>query len=154
MRVGIEAKEGLQNLERFDGFAPAIQAHLPLGVATHAMGIDSQKLSAEVSSCPSQQPQFNLQRFGFGHGVGCQQIMDGLVAGDKRQTVESFKALLAQGACFPHTRDAQGRFVNQLQRQARFHPFGRLTRPTRYQIPRAQPQMFRRQQPQSHHVAG
>ena len=53
----------------------------------------------------------------------------------------------------PQTGAAQGRLMDQLQRQARFHSFGSLRRPAADQVPDSQPQQFGDQQPDAGQVA-
>jgi hypothetical protein len=47
--------------------------------------------------------------------------------------------------------DAQGGLVDQLQGQSGLDPHRGLLRPAAQQVPGAQPEMFRDQQPQAHH---
>jgi hypothetical protein len=76
-----------------------------------------------------------------------------LIGSHKRQAVKNLEALLAQTTGRAKMHHPQGGFVNQLQRQTS----GKLARgwagPARQQIPGAQTQVFRSQQPQADKVA-
>ena len=80
--------------------------------------------------------------------------MDGLIGGHKRQAVGHFKAFLAEGAALAHAADTEGGFMDQLKGQARRHLRGGTLGPAAKQIPGAQAQMLRDQQPQAELIAG
>jgi hypothetical protein len=91
--------------------------------------------------------QGQLQALRVGHGVALEQQVDGAIAGQERQAVEYFKTALAQGVLLANAGQAQGGFVNQLQGQARFNVFASALGPGAEQVPGAQAQVFRDQQP-------
>jgi len=57
----------------------------------------------------------------------------------KRQSIEQFKAFLAQSALLAQTGHAQSRLVDQLERHARLQTGGGVARPTAQEIPGPQP---------------
>jgi hypothetical protein len=67
------------------------------------MGIDGQQVAAEMPGSASQPSQGDLQLFRLVGGVSPQELMNGHIADDKRQSIEQFKALLAQGALLAYT---------------------------------------------------
>jgi hypothetical protein len=74
-----------------------------------------------------------------------EQIVNGYIAGYKREPIEQFKPSLAQVAGLANAGDTQSRLVNQLQSQSRLHALGRLLRPAAGHIPGPQAQMLRNQ---------
>jgi hypothetical protein len=76
------------------------------------------------------------------------------VAGDEGQAVGQLEtAAVLQRAVGANTCRANGRFVNQLQRQSRFDVLARPPGPTTEEIPRSQPQVLGHQQPQASQIA-
>ena len=98
MSVDVQTEEGLSDFEGARGFITAIATHLALTIATEAMGINGQQLSPEVAAGAAQPSQGFLQGLGFGHRMGLQHVMHGLIGGDKGKPVKQFKAFLAQAA--------------------------------------------------------
>lgn len=149
--LDIKTKEGLGGLEGGGvggmGFSTA---HLSLRVASHPVGIDGERVAGEMSTSPSESPQSDLEGLRFGDGMGVQEMMDRLIGSHERKSIGDFKALLVQGPSPPNPRDTQGRFVHQLQSQARFNRFRGFSAPPLEQIPSAQAQIFRNQEPETH----
>jgi hypothetical protein len=77
-----------------------------------------------------------------------QQLVNGLVGGQERQALQQAEAGLGQRAHGTQPRDAQRRLVNQLQGQAWLDPVGGLPAPAQQQVPGAQAEVLRHQQPQ------
>ena len=152
--LGVQAKEGLRDFDCLEaGIIPKAD-HLALAGAVETMGIDGQESAGKMAAGSAQLAQSDLETLGLLHGMGGQQIVDSLVGGDKGQSVGHFKTLLTERATLTHARDAEGGFMHQLQGQTRFHVGGWATGPTTEQIPGAQAQMFRHQQPQAELIAG
>lgn len=104
-------------------------AHLPFGVAGHAVRVHRQKFAAKMTSRPAQLAQGDLHFPSFQDGMTVQQIMDGGVGGNKGQAVGQLEALLRERASMAVGTQAQGRFIDQVQGQTRFQPLGRLPAP-------------------------
>ena len=101
----------------------------------------------------AQLAQSDLGALGLFDGVGGEQIVDGLVGGDKGQAVGDLKTLLTERAALAHPADAQSGLMHQLERQVRFHRWAWTSGPATEQVPGAQAQMFGRQQPQAQLIA-
>jgi hypothetical protein len=69
------------------------------------MGVDGQQLALKMAAGATQPTEVFLKGFGFRHGMGFEQVMDGLIGGDKGKPVEQFKTLLAQAAGLANTGD-------------------------------------------------
>lgn len=98
VRIGIKDKEGLRDLGGLRIIILSMPAHLPFAVAAHAMGIDGQEVAAEMPGSASEQSQRDLKLLRFIDGVSPQELMNGHIGDHKRQSIEQFKAFLAQGA--------------------------------------------------------
>ena len=129
-------------------------AHLALGAALDAMGVQHQQLSAEMAAGPAQFAQGELQALRSGDGAGIEQLMNGLVTGDEGQPVGHFKAFLAEGASAAQIAVTQGRFVDDLQGQSWCQFLRAGLGPAAEQVPGSQAQVFGHQQPDADLVAG
>ena len=138
VRIGIEDKEGVSDLGGLGIILLAMPAHLPFAVAVHAMGIDGQECAAEMPRSASEPSQRDLQCLRFSDGVSPQELMNGHIGYYKRQSIEQFKAFLAQSALLAQTGHAQSRLVDQLERHARLQTWGGVARPTAQEIPGTQ----------------
>ena len=154
MGVGIHDKECLRHLVRPGSLVVAESAHLPLAEAGRAMRINGQQFFRVIARSATNPAQGNLHALSFRHGVLGEQRVNGDVAGDEGKAIGQLEAALAEGALLPQSGGTQRRFVDQLQRQTRLNALARLVGPTANQVPSAQPQVFRHQQPQAHQVAG
>lgn len=152
--LGVQAEEGLKDLERLGAGVLAMASGLALGVALEAVRIDGQELAAEMPAGTAQFAQRDLQSLGFPDRVGVEQGVDLRVAGDKGQAVGHLEALLTEGAALPQTARTEGGLVHQLQGQAGFDGAGRGAGPTAEQVPGAQAQMLGEQEPETDLVAG
>ena len=103
VRIGIEDKEGLGDFGGFGFIVLSMPAHLSLAVTAHAMGIDGQEVAAEMPGSASQLSQRDLQVLSLIDRVSSQELMNGHIGDYKRQSIEQFKAFLAQGALLAHT---------------------------------------------------
>ena len=128
--------------------------HLALGKALEPMRIDRQDLSGKVVSGSAQLAPGHLQRLSLRHGVGFEQIVDGLIGGDKGQAVGYFEAFLAERTVAAQAAGAQSGLVHQLQGQAWFDAVTRNSGPATEQIPTAQAEVLGDEQPDPDVVAG
>jgi hypothetical protein len=117
------------------------------------MGIDRQQSAAEMPGGLAELAQSDLQVLGVGHGVGGEEGVDGAIAGEERQAVEHFKTALAEGALLADAREAEGGFMDELEGQARLDAVAGTVGPGAEQVPGAQAQVFRDQQPRTDEVA-
>jgi hypothetical protein len=151
VRVHIQGEEGLGHL--VGGLLlmmlGAVSTHLALAPGAHAVWVQGDALAAEMPAGTAEQPQGRLQGASVGHAVGIQELVDGGVAGDKRQAVGDLEAALAQAAAIAHPGDAQGRLVDQLEGQPRLNLRGGLARPSAEQVPSAQAEVFGHQEPEA-----
>lgn len=83
-----------------------------------------------------------------------EQLMNGRVSGDERQSIGEFKSsTLVNRAVRANPGSADCRFMHQLHGQSGFHSFGWLSRPPTKQVPRSQSQMFGDQKPDTSQIA-
>lgn len=142
MGVGIQCEEGLRHLGGPVEFVVAMTAHLTFAIAAHAMRVDGQEFALVVTRGAAQLPQGDLQSLGVDHAMGAEQLMHGLVGGDKGQPVGQLKAFLRQCALVAQAGGAQCRLVDQLQSEARLDMSASLLAPATEQVPGAQTQML------------
>ena len=81
--VGVEAEERLDGFDGVFVLMVTVPPGLAFGIAAHVVGVDGQQVSGIVSAGPAQAAQGELQGLGLLDGVGFEQLMNGLVAGDK-----------------------------------------------------------------------
>jgi len=93
---GVKKEETLGLLGGWLAGSRAALDHVALGVADLAVGVQSQQLARQVSAGPPQLPQTNLKLVGLLDGVGVEQVMNGAVAGKKRQAIGQFETLVTQ----------------------------------------------------------
>lgn len=118
------------------------------------MRIDGQKSSGKVPRGPAELSQCDLQALTVLDRSLIEQMMNGRVAGQKRQAVGQFEPTpIVQGSVFSNSPRADGRLMHQLHGQPRPDGLGRLLGPATQQIPGAQPQMFGHQQPHAGQIA-
>jgi hypothetical protein len=99
-------------------------------------GKKRQEVCVETCFAPLLGPsQGDLQRLRLVGGVSPQELMHGHIADDKRQSIEHFKAFLAQGTLLANPAHAQSRLVDQLQRHAWLYTGSGVARPTAQQVP-------------------
>lgn len=84
---GIQREEGLGLFAGLGLAVGVMPAHLPFGGTLDAVWVQDQETSAEMAAGPAQFAQGDLQTLRGGHGVGGEQIVNGLIAGDEGQTV-------------------------------------------------------------------
>jgi len=118
------------------------------------MRVDGQETAEQVTACAADSAQGDLKTLGLSNCVAIEQLVDGLIGGDKGQAVGQFEALLAERAVAADAGGAQCRLVNQLQSQAAVHMRTALTRPTLKQIPRAQTQALGHEKEKTGQSAG
>jgi hypothetical protein len=92
--------------------------------------VHGQDAALEVLAGPAQLAQSDWPWLRLLNGMGLEQIMDGLVGGNKGPTVGQLEPFLRERAAMPKGTEAQGRFLDQMQGQARFDSLGGLARPT------------------------
>jgi len=82
--------------------------------------------------------------------------MDGTVGRQPSQPIGQFEARVPEGAIVTKRWPTQRRLVHQVQPQARVQSIliGRFTRPCPQQVPGAQTQVLRDEQPQSEQITG
>ncbi len=98
--------------------------------------------------------QGDLQMLRLLDSVAVEHPVNGLIAGDKRQTVGGLKSFLRQRASLPVRAQAHGRLVDHMQGQARLQLPSRLAGPAQEQVPSAQAQMPGHQQPDADLISG
>jgi hypothetical protein len=113
------------------------------------MRVDGQAAALEMTAGSAQQAQGDLEPAGLSHRATVQEVMNGRVGRDKGQSVGQLETALAQAAPLADAAHTESGFVDQLEGQARFDLRGGLAAPRAEQIPSAQAQMFRYQQPQA-----
>jgi hypothetical protein len=94
--LDVQAEEGGGHFEGAGGFIGSVATHQAFTIAAGAMGVDSQQLALKMAAGTTQPTQVFLKGFGFRHAMGFEQIMDGLIGGDKGKPVEQLETLLAQ----------------------------------------------------------
>lgn len=151
IRLGVKTKKGLQRLNCCLSFFVTMATHLTFAVTAQVMRINRQEPAFEMAAGPSQTSKRYLQLLCSLDRLGLEQAVYRLVGGDERQAARHFKASLTQGVFLAHPRDAQGRFMNQLHREARFDALGALAGPGAQKVPCSQAQMLGRQKPNADH---
>ena len=106
-----------------------------------------------MSSRAAQFSQGDLELLGLLDGVTLQQIVDRQVGRDEGQAVGQLKTFLGKRAPLTVRAQAHGGFIDQVQGQARLDSVGRQAGPGAHEIPGAQAQVFRQQQPNADLVA-
>lgn len=152
--VGVEAEEELGEFAGFLAGMIAAPWHLALAGTVHPMGIDRQETAAEMPPSAAEASEDNLQMLCLLDGMGVQEVVHGLIRGDERQAVEDFKTFLAQAAGGPRGGDAEGGFVDELQRQSGIEVGLGVAGPLAQERPRSQTKMFGNQKPEADEVAG
>ena len=118
------------------------------------MWVDGQEFALKMARSVTDLAQRQLQRPALVDRAFAEQLMDGLIVGDKRQAIDQLEtAAVMQRAISANPAGADGGLVNQLQRQTRLDALTRLTRPAAQQIPSAQAQVLGDQQPDPGEVA-
>lgn len=155
MRIGIEYPEGLRHLGWLGSGILDAFAHVTFAVTACAVGINSQQSGLKISRGTTHSAQGNLQANAFGDRVFVEQVVNGRIRRDERQTVGQFESTArVQRAVGANPARADGRLVNQLQSQTRFDAFARLPGPAAQKVPGSEPEMFGHQQPDAGEVAG
>lgn len=152
---GVQEEEGLRLFGgRLPGRRTALD-HVALGVADQAVRIQSQKPAQEVTTGPPQFAQRGLELLGLSDGVSLEQIMQRAIGRQEGQSVSQFKTFMPQGTVVAQARSTKRGFMHQVQGQTRRQgAIGQIARPGSQQIPGAQTQMFRHQEPQTQEIAG
>ena len=114
------------------------------------MGVDQEKLSRIISGGTADVSQRDLELLGLRHRVAAEQEVHRGIRRQERKSIEDLEAAEGQTPSLADPLEAQGRLVDQLHGQSRLEPHSGLSRPTAQQVPRAQPEVFRNQQPQAH----
>jgi len=117
------------------------------GVAARPMGVNQQEFSLILFGDPADLSQGHLESLCLRYRVGIEQGMHGRIRGQERKSVEDLEAAEGDASSLADSPGTQGRLVDQLQSQSRLDSRGRLLRPAAQQVPRAQPEVFRDQQP-------
>jgi hypothetical protein len=151
--MAVQQEKGLRHFGWFFFGVETVPPHLPLAVAEDAVGVQGQERTDEVLAGAAQFAQTDLELRGLLHGVSGQQVVHGQVGRDKRQTIGQLKTFLGEGAPLPVGAQAHGRFVDQVQGQARFDARARQPSPRAQQVPGAQAQVLRQQQPNTDLIA-
>ena len=152
--VGVEAEKELGEFAGFLAGMLTAPRHLALAGAAHPMGIDRQKTAAEMPPSTADTSENDLRTLRFLDGVGLQEVVNGLIRGDKWEAVEDFKPFLAQAAGRARGGDAEGGFVDELQRQPGIEVGLGVAGPLAQERPRSQTKMFWNQKPEADEVAG
>ena len=106
-----------------------------------------------MSSRTAQFAQGDLELLGLLDGVTLQQMVDRQVGRDEGQAVGQLKTFLGKRAPLTVRAQAHGGFIDQVQGQARLDSVGRQAGPGAHEVPGAQAQVFRQQQPNADLVA-
>ena len=129
-------------------------ARLAFGEAFDAMRIDGEKAPREMAAGAADLAESKLQALRIGDAMNGEQFVDGDIGGNKGQAIGEFETFLTQGAVAADAVDAEGRFVNQMHGHAWSESIARALTPGAKQIPGAQAQMLRGQQPDADLIAG
>ena len=140
----------LRHLRRPGALVLLLSAHVSATVAAWPVGVEQQQFSGKMAGNTANFPQCDLKLLGLRHGVTVQQRMHRCIRGQERKPVQNLEAAEHDITALAGSLQAQGRLVDQLHGQSRFGPHGRLPRPTAQQVPGAQAEVFRDQQPQAH----
>jgi hypothetical protein len=151
--IGVEHEENLGDLGGTFGLVVAVVAHVPLAVAAHAMRIDGQDPSLEVTRSPADLTQGDLEALTVDDGSSAQELVNGAISCEERDAVGQLEDVLIHGAAVPQTGGAQSRFVDQLQRQARLDTIRPLRGPRADQVPSTQLEQFGSQEPNASQVS-
>ena len=154
MAFGIEAEESVRDLVRAYCLIVPVARHLTFTRAGQTVRVDGQEATWKVAAGPTDAAQGELKVFGVRNGMGEQQIVNALIGGHEGQAIEEFEALLTEGSRGSQVHNAQGGFVDQLHRHAGGKVGWGGAGPACYQIPGAQAQVFRSQQPEANKVSG
>jgi hypothetical protein len=141
-----------KHLHRFGGLGAFIhlpQADVPAGVAARPMGVDEQEFFHIIPRNAADLAQGHLELPGLRDRVAVEQVVHRRIRGQEGKSVEHLETAEGDTSAFAEAPQAQGRFVNQLQGQSRLDPVAGLSRPPAQQIPGAQTEVFRNQQPQA-----
>lgn len=152
--VGVEAEKELGEFAGFLAGMLAAPRHLALAGTAHPMGIDRQETAAEMPPGAAEASEDNLQMLRFLDGVRLQKVVNGLIRGDERQAVEDFKPFLAQAAGGARGGDAEGGFMDELERQSGIEVGLGVAGPLAQERPGSQAEMFGNQKPEADEVAG
>ncbi len=131
----------------------AVVTHVPFAVAAHAMRIDGQDPSLEVTRSRADLAQGDLEALTVDDGSSAQELVNGAISRQEGDAVGQLEDVLVHGATVPQTGGAQSRFVDQLQRQARLDTIGPLRGPRADQVPSTQPEQFGSQEPNASQVS-
>ena len=105
-------------------------AHLAFAVAEDAVGIQGQQRAGKCSLARRNLPRAICSCWACCDGVSGQEVVNGQVGGDEGQAIGQFETFLGEGAPLAVGAQTHGRFVDQVQGQTRFDPFGAAA-PTR-----------------------
>ncbi|MCX6922804.1 MAG: hypothetical protein NT154_06270 [Verrucomicrobia bacterium] len=94
------------------------------------MRVNGQKHAAEMAASAAQLSHSDLKRLGLLDRMRIEQVVNGLVRGQKWQAIGELESPLAQATPLTDPGHAQGGLVDQLQRQARFDRRRRATGPS------------------------
>jgi hypothetical protein len=153
MGLSVEAEEGLSHLDGGMVQVLLLSDHLAFAVGVESMRIDGEQFGLKMAEGASDLAEGELELLSLQNGMRLEQVMNGLIGGDKGQTVGQFKAPLAQSASITQAADTHSGFIDQLHGQTWLDGFGGRAAPTQQQIPSAQSQVLRDEQPQAHMVA-
>jgi hypothetical protein len=99
--IGVEREESLGGLGGPFPIVVTVGAHVPLAEAAHAMRIDRQQPAPEVARGAADLAEGRLKAQTVGDGAGAEELVDGHVAGEKRQAVGQLEDPLVQGTAVP-----------------------------------------------------
>ena len=153
MGIAVYQEESLRHFLGLFTHTEAVSAHLALAVAEDPVGIQGEHLPLKVFSSAANFPQRQLKLSGLGYGMGVEQLVEGGIRGDKRQSIGDFKTLLGKGAFTPVRAKAESRFIDEMQGHPRFDLFGGLATPKQEQIPNPESEELRDEQPDAHLIA-
>ena len=127
--------------------------HRACAVAAYPRRVDEQQCPLGVSGGSPQESEGHLKPLRVSDREGAQELMDREVGYDERQTVEPFEPLLAQRPLLANASDTSGGFMDQLECNPWLATLAWLSGPSTDQLPGAQPQVCRHQEPEADHSA-
>lgn len=114
MCVGVEAEEGLDGFDGALVLIVPVAAGLALGVAAHLVRVDGEHASRIMPARSSYLSERSRQVLRIRDRVRAEQFINGVVRGDKRQSVGQLEAFWAQATTLADAGSTQGGLIDQL----------------------------------------
>jgi|GEM_PF-5550665 len=152
-RIRIEDKAGLSHLGWAGSGVCAMATPLAFAGAASPMRVDDPQCPLGVSGGSPQASPCHLKPLRVSDREGAQEWMDWEGGHDDRQTVAPCEPLGAQGPLRAHARDTSGGFLDPLACNPWRDALAWLSGPSTAQLPGAQPQGCRHQEPEADQLA-